>query len=94
MRSVFQRAGYSPAVATILALLCTECPRRVVEYDGVTYHVATGPRGLPQGACTSPSLSNQVARRLDRRSRGLADKLGITYTRYADDLTFSGDARA
>jgi retron-type reverse transcriptase len=91
VRSVFKRAGYSPAVATILALLCTECPRRIVEYDGVTYHVATGPRGLPQGACTSPGLSNQVARRLDRRLTGLAGRLGMTYTRYADDLTFSGD---
>jgi len=91
-RSVFRRAGYSPAVATILGLLCTECPRRPVVYDGTTYHVATGPRGLPQGACTSPGLSNQVARRLDRRLAGLAAKLGATYTRYADDLTFSGDA--
>ncbi len=90
VRSVFQRLGYSPAVATILALLCTECPRRTVVYDGVTYHVATGPRGLPQGACTSPGLSNQVARRLDRRLAGLAAKLDLTYTRYADDLTFSG----
>jgi retron-type reverse transcriptase len=92
VRSVFQRAGYSPAVATILALLCTECPRRDIEYDGVKYHVATGPRGLPQGACTSPGLSNQVARRLDRRLSGLAQKLGIKYTRYADDLTFSGSS--
>jgi retron-type reverse transcriptase len=91
VRSIFQRLGYSPAVATILALLCTECPRQVVEYTGQTYHVATGPRGLPQGACTSPALSNQVARRLDRRLRGLSAKLGLTYTRYADDLTFSGD---
>lgn len=90
VRSVFQRLGYSPAVATILALLCTECPRQVVEYDGCAYHVAVGPRGLPQGACTSPGLSNQVARRLDRRLRGLAEKLGVAYTRYADDLTFSG----
>src|SRR4029078_13447271 len=60
VRSVFQRAGYSPAAATVLALLCTESPRRTVEYDGKTYHVAVGPRGLPQGACTSPGLSNQV----------------------------------
>jgi RNA-directed DNA polymerase len=90
VRSVFRRAGYSPAVATIFALLCTECPRKPVRYDGQLYHVATGPRGLPQGACTSPGLSNQVARRLDRRLRGLAAKLGATYTRYADDLTFSG----
>lgn len=92
VRAVFRGAGYSPAVATVLALLCTECPRRTVVYDGTTYHVATGPRGLPQGACTSPGLSNQVARRLDRRFAGLARKLGLTYTRYADDLTFSGDA--
>ena len=91
VRGVFRRLGYSPSVATVLALLCTECPRRTVVYDGTTYHVATAPRGLPQGACTSPGLSNQVARRLDRRLAGLAGKLGATYTRYADDLTFSGD---
>jgi RNA-directed DNA polymerase len=91
VRSVFHRLGYSPAVATIFALLCTECPRQVVEYAGQMYHVAVGPRGLPQGACTSPALSNQVARRLDRRLHGLANKLGLSYTRYADDLTFSGD---
>jgi retron-type reverse transcriptase len=91
VRSVFRRLGYSWAVATILALLCTECPRRQVEYDGKLYHVATGPRGLPQGACTSPGLSNQVARRLDKRLSGLAAKLGLSYTRYADDLTFSGN---
>jgi len=90
VRSVFQQVGYSPAVATILTLLCTECPRREVIYDGVKYHVATGPLGLPQGACTSPALSNQIARRLDRRLSGLAAKLDLAYTRYADDLTFSG----
>jgi retron-type reverse transcriptase len=92
VRSVFHRVGYSPAVASILALLCTECPRRQVAFEGKTYHVALGPRGLPQGACTSPGLSNQVARRLDRRLGGLAKKLRLTYTRYADDLTFSGGA--
>jgi RNA-directed DNA polymerase len=89
VRSLFQRLGYSGAVATLLALLCTECPRREVRYDGRTYFVATGPRGLPQGACTSPALANQVARRLDRRLAGLAKKLNLVYTRYADDLTLS-----
>ncbi|AGA28587.1 Reverse transcriptase (RNA-dependent DNA polymerase) [Singulisphaera acidiphila DSM 18658] len=92
VRRVFRKLGYSPAVATILALLTTECPRRTVVYGGTTYHVATGPRGLPQGACTSPGLSNQVAIRLDRRLSGLARKFDLSYTRYADDLTLSGDA--
>jgi retron-type reverse transcriptase len=89
VRHVFRRVGYSGAVATLLALLCTECPRKRVVYAGIPYFVATDPRGLPQGACTSPALSNQVARKLDRRLAGLARKLGLTYTRYADDLTFS-----
>ncbi|QEH37070.1 Reverse transcriptase (RNA-dependent DNA polymerase) [Aquisphaera giovannonii] len=90
VRKVFEQAGYSGAVSTILALLCTECPRKTVTYQGETLHVATGPRGLPQGACTSPVLSNHVAIRLDRRLAGVATKLGFAYTRYADDLTFSG----
>jgi RNA-directed DNA polymerase len=89
VRHVFLRLGYSGAVATLLALLCTECPRKRVVYAGTPYFVAIGARGLPQGACTSPALSNQIARRLDRRLAGLARKLELNYTRYADDLTFS-----
>lgn len=46
---------------------------------------------LPQGAPTSPILSNIIAGRMDRRLKGLCTKLGITYTRYADDLSFSGE---
>jgi retron-type reverse transcriptase len=91
VRMVFERAGYSPSVATIMALLCTESPRTTAVFEGTTFYIATGPRGLPQGACTSPGLSNQVARRFDRRLSGLAGKLDLVYTRYADDLTFSGD---
>lgn len=91
-RGVFQRAGYSPAVATIFALLCTEAPRVPVTLDGKRYFAAVGPRALPQGACTSPALSNQVARKLDKRLAGMAAKHGWTYTRYADDLTLSAPA--
>ena len=89
VRGLFCRMGYSPAVATILALLCTECPRVRASYQGKTYFVAIGPRALPQGACTSPALSNQIAKKLDRRLAGYAQKHDFTYTRYADDLTFS-----
>jgi RNA-directed DNA polymerase len=94
VRGALAQLGYSPAAATILALLCTESPRRTVEYAGRMFHVATGPRALPQGACTSPALSNLIARRLDSRLAGIAAKLGWHYTRYADDLSFSADAAA
>lgn len=46
---------------------------------------------LPQGAATSPGLSNVIARPLDIRLSALADRLGLVYTRYADDLSFSGE---
>jgi len=89
VRGLFQSLGYSPAVATLMGLVCTESPRRRVVYDGEPYFVAIGDRSLPQGACTSPALSNLVTRRLDRRLRGASAAKGWVYTRYADDLTFS-----
>ena len=44
---------------------------------------------LPQGAPTSPVVSNIVVKRLDKRLRVFAEKNGYRYSRYADDVTFS-----
>ena len=46
---------------------------------------------LPQGAATSPTLSNLVAGKLDARLAGVCKAFGLHYTRYADDLAISGD---
>ena len=44
---------------------------------------------LPQGAPTSPVITNMICDKLDRRLAGLAKRFGLAYTRYADDITFS-----
>ncbi|MBF0545189.1 MAG: RNA-directed DNA polymerase [Candidatus Riflebacteria bacterium] len=81
VRAIFRRLGYSYKVAYSLALLCTS---RLPNSQK---------RALPQGAPTSPAISNLIAFSLDRRLTGLALKLGFTYTRYADDLIFSGNRK-
>lgn len=91
VKGAFRGMGYSEAMATLFALLTTEPDRDEVEIDGQTWHVANGPRRLPQGAPTSPALTNWICRKLDRRLTGAATKAGYTYTRYADDLTFSAN---
>ncbi len=89
VKGIFRNAGYREQIATLLALLCTESPREVMDIDGTTHYVALGPRCLPQGAPTSPAITNTLCLSLDRRMAGLAESLGWRYTRYADDLTFS-----
>lgn len=91
VRGLLIALGYAYPVATSLAVLATESPRQRVRADNRIYHVPTGPRVCVQGAPTSPGLCNAILRRLDLRLAGFAAKHGFTFTRYADDLTLSGD---
>ncbi len=86
---VFASLGYNQGISTLLALICTESPRVEATFDGYKSHVALGERFVPQGAPTSPALTNLLCRRLDSRLSGMAAHFGFVYTRYADDLVFS-----
>lgn len=90
VKGLLQQLGYSEKISTILSLICTEAVTDEVEIDGKTYFVQKGNRVLPQGAPTSPAITNILCFSLDNRLQGLAYKLNCNYTRYADDITFSG----
>lgn len=89
VKGLLRKIGYSEEVATVLGLVCTEPDLVETVLDGITYYVARGPRRLPQGAPTSPAITNALCRRLDKRIAGFAAKHAMTFTRYADDLTLS-----
>lgn len=58
--------------------------------DLCCYTNSEGRRVLPQGAPTSPTITNIICERMDRKLQKLAQAYGLHYTRYADDITFSG----
>lgn len=74
---VFRHLGYPKSISIDLAKLCT-----IPQKDGAKSY-------LPQGAPTSPHISNIIGFELDRRLAGYALKCGFRYSRYSDDLTFS-----
>lgn len=92
---VFRRMGYSRDVSRWLAMFCTHRPNlcECVETRNSGTYVELWSRHAVQGAPTSPGLANLALHRFDCRMAGLARKFEATYTRYADDLTFSGDER-
>ncbi|MGN6439404.1 MAG: reverse transcriptase domain-containing protein [Agriterribacter sp.] len=90
VKGLFEKLGYSNKIATILSLLCTEPATEEVLLDGKKYFVQKGERVLPQGAPTSPAITNILCFRLDKRLSGVALKFNCSYTRYADDITLSG----
>ena len=75
------RIGISPLVSRDLASICTYPLYENQKIQNV----------LPQGSPASPILSNICALTLDRRLEGLARRFHLTYTRYADDITFSSN---
>jgi hypothetical protein len=87
--AIFRAAGYPTEIARQLTGLCTTRTPDQIPVSELRWRS----RHLPQGAPTSPALANLAAFGLDVRLHALAKKLGATYTRYADDLAFSGDQR-
>ncbi len=76
--------NFPQPVANILAGLCSMKDTRKME-DGTMKDFYV----LPQGAPTSPIITNMICEKLDRRLAGLARRFGLHFTRYADDITFS-----
>jgi hypothetical protein len=90
IKGVFSSFGYSDQVATIFALICSEPKIVDISLLGKDYYAQHGTRFLPQGSPCSPAITNVICRKLDFRLDGLAKKYGFDYTRYVDDITFSG----
>ena len=85
--------GYAEHVADLLAGLCTNAAPHRVWTAPASHELRDLYRRphLPQGAPTSPALANICMYRADCRLAGLARSAGAVYTRYADDMAFSGD---
>ena len=82
--------NFSPQIALLISGLCSmrvkrEQPIETKQHNLDKHFMYV----LPQGAPTSPIITNTICDTLDRRLAGLAKRFGLRYTRYADDITFS-----
>jgi RNA-directed DNA polymerase len=98
---VFKKLGYQSNLAVSLAKICTVVPDDRVLFSFkkkeliLKQRIEKSSEGiLPQGAPSSPKLSNLIAVSIDNRLTKLAEKHSLHYSRYADDLTFSGSIDA
>jgi len=92
IQAFFRTLGYPEPVADLLGGICTNATPRdtwIADVPQQTRSLYAQPH-LPQGAPTSPALANACMYRVDCRLAGLANAAGARYTRYADDLAFSG----
>ncbi|MES9988114.1 MAG: reverse transcriptase family protein [Candidatus Thiodiazotropha endolucinida] len=93
--ALFRRLGYPWSVAHLLQGLSTHASS--ASLAGETFQrlpwamrKRLADKHLPQGAPTSPALANLAAYRFDCRLQGVANRFSLDYSRYADDLAFSG----